>query len=175
MSKRPTAEFLRAISAFRRCAHPERLPDWEQRFAFGLADIEQVFESAVAGVPVLSAPGADLTESFAAGRYTPSSVPGELVSASAVQIAHQVRNRALSPVTIAELFLGRIEAHRHLNAFITVNPTLVMEEAHVLDHRLRRGEDPGALAGVPVGVKDLMSVRGYPLTAGTKAIEAKVQ
>lgn len=175
MSKRPTAEFLRAISAFRRCAHPERLPDWEQRFAFGLADIEQVFESAVAGVPVLSAPGADLTESFAAGRYTPSSVPGELVSASAVQIAYQVRNRALSPVTIAELFLGRIEAHRHLNAFITVNASLVMEEAHVLDHRLRRGEDPGALAGVPVGVKDLMSVRGYPLTAGTKAIEAKVQ
>ena len=52
---------------------------------------------------------------------------------------------------------------------------LVMEEAEVLDHRLRRGEDPGPLAGVPVGVKDLMSVRGYPLTAGTRAIEAKVQ
>ncbi len=105
----------------------------------------------------------------------PSSVPDELVSASAVQIAHQVRNRSLSPVKIAELFLGRIEAHRHLNAFITVNPALVMEEAEGLAHRLKRGEDPGPLAGVPVGVKDLMSVRGYPLTAGTKAIEAKVQ
>ena len=129
MPSRPTTEFLRAIAAFRHYAHPERLPDWEQRFAFGLADIEQVFESAVAGVPVLSAPGANLTESFEAGRYKPPSVPGELVSASAVQIAHQVRNRTLSPVTIAELFLGRIEAHRHLNAFITVNPSLVMEEA----------------------------------------------
>ena len=97
------------------------------------------------------------------------------MSASAVQIAHQVRNHALSPVKIAELFLGRIEAHRHLNAFITVNPSRVMEEAEGLAHRLKRGEDPGPLAGVPVGVKDLMSVRGYPLTAGTKAIEAKVQ
>ena len=175
MPSRPTTEFLRAVSAFRRYAHPERLAEWEQRFAFGLADIEQVFEAAVAGPPVLAAPGADLTESFPTGRYTPSPVPHELMSASAAQIAHQVRNRALTAVEIAELFLARIEAHRHLNAFITVNPALVMEEAHGLDHRLKRGEDPGALAGVPVGVKDLMSVRGYPLTAGTRAIEAEVQ
>src|SRR5258706_3622232 len=174
---RPTSEFLRAVSAFRRYAHPERLTDWEQRFGFGLADIEQVFEAAVAPAtaPVLSAPGAVPIESFPAGRYVPSSVPGELVSASAAQIAHQVRNRKLSVVEIAELFLGRIEAHRHLNAFITVNPALTMEQAHGLDHRLKRGEDIGPLAGVPVGVKDLMSVRGYPLTAGTRAIEARVQ
>jgi len=174
---RPTPEFLRAVSAFRRYAHPERLVDWEQRFGFGLADIEQVFEAAVAPAtaPVLSAPGAVPIESFPAGRYVPSPVPGELVSASAAQIAGQVRNRKLSVVEIAELFLGRIEAHRHLNAFITVNPALTMEQAHGLDHRLKRGEDIGPLAGVPVGVKDLMSVRGYPLTAGTRAIEARVQ
>ncbi len=172
---RPTTEFLRAVAAFRRYGHPERLADWEQRFAFGLADIEQVFEAAAAAAPVLSAPGANQTESFATGRYVPASAPGELVSASAAQIAHQVRNRELSAVEIARLFLARIEAHRHLNAFITVNPALVMEEAHGLDHRLKRGEDVGPLAGVPVGIKDLMSVRGYPLTAGTRAIEAKVQ
>src|SRR5579859_4718708 len=175
MSSRPTTEFLRAISAFRRYAHPERLADWEQRFGFGLADIEQVFESAVAGAPVLCAPAARPTESYEPGRYVPAVAPGEPVGASAAQIAHRVRNQAWSPVKIAELFLGRIEAHRHLNAFITVNPALVMEEAEGLAHRLRRGEDPGPLAGVPVGVKDLVSVRGYPLTAGTKAIEAKVQ
>ncbi len=175
MPSRPTTEFLRAVSAFRRYAHPQRLADWEQRFAFGLDDIEQVFEAAVAAAPVLSAPKVHPSECLEAGRYAPVSMSGELASASAVQIAHQVRNRTLSPVKIAELFLGRIEAHRHLNAFITVNPALVMEEANALDRRLRRGEDPGALAGVPVGVKDLMSVRGYPMTAGTKAIEAKVQ
>jgi len=175
MSPRPLTEFLRAVSAFRRYANPERLPDWEQRFAFGLGDIEQVFEAAVAEAPVLSAPKATVTEQFEAGRYVSSAPAGGLVSASAAQIAHQVRHHALSPVKLAELFLGRIDAHRHLNAFITVNPSLVMEEAQVLAHRLRRGEDPGPLSGVPVGVKDLMSVRGYPLTAGTRAIEGKVQ
>ena len=172
---RPTTEFLRAVSAFRRYAHPERLSAWEQRFGFGLEDIERVFEAAVATAPVLSAPGASPTEGFPAGRYVPASAAGDLVSASATQIAHQVHKHTLSPVDIAEFFLARIEAHRHLNAFITVNPALVMEEAEGLLRRLKRGEDPGPLAGVPVGVKDLMSVRGYPLTAGTKAIEAKVQ
>jgi Asp-tRNA(Asn)/Glu-tRNA(Gln) amidotransferase A subunit family amidase len=175
MSTRPLTEFLRAISAFRRYTSPQRLHEWEQRFSFGLGDIEQVFEAAVAGEPVLSAPKAHLTEQFETGRYVPSGPIGGLASATATQIAHQVRQHALSPITIAEVFLNRIEAHRQLNAFITVNPALVMEEAGVLAHRLKRGEDPGPLAGVPVGVKDLMSVRGYPLTAGTKAIEGKIQ
>jgi aspartyl-tRNA(Asn)/glutamyl-tRNA(Gln) amidotransferase subunit A len=172
---RPTAEFLRAISAFRRYAHPERLADWEQRFAFGLADIEQVFEAQAAGEPLLHPPRAPITERFPASRYTPARTGGELISSSAAQIASQVRNHALSPVKIAEVFLARIEAHRHLNAFITVKPDLVMAQAQGLAERLQRGEDLGALAGVPVGVKDLMSVRGYPLTAGTKAIEARMQ
>lgn len=170
---RPLNEFLRAVSAFRKYAHPERISDWEQRFGMGLPDIEQVFEAAVSAVPFVPGPTASV-ESHPPGRYTPAAA-GELVSASAAQIAHQVRHRALSPVKVAELFLARIEAHRHLNAFITVNPALVMEEAHALDHRIQRGEDPGPLAGVPVAIKDLMSVRGYPLTAGTRAIEARVQ
>ncbi|MEO8166131.1 MAG: amidase, partial [Betaproteobacteria bacterium] len=175
MSTRPTTEFLRAISTFRHYAHPERLTELEQRFAFGLEDIEQVFEAAVEMPPALGAPVANQTVTYPTGRYVPDGAPGELVSASAAQIAQQVRNRTVSPLKVAELFLARIEAHRHLNAFITVNPALVMEEAESLARRLRRGEDLGPLAGVPVGIKDLMSVRGYPLTAGTRAIEALVQ
>ena len=172
---RPLTDFLRAVAAFRRHPHPDRLPDWEQRFGFGLADIEQVFEAAVTAAPLLSAPLAGPTEQFESAPYVPSALSAELCDASAVQISQQVRHRALSPVKIAETFLARIEAQRQLNAFITVNPALVMEEAEALGRRLGRGEDPGPLAGVPVAIKDLMSVRGYPLTAGTKALEARVQ
>jgi Asp-tRNA(Asn)/Glu-tRNA(Gln) amidotransferase A subunit family amidase len=170
---RPLNEFIRAISAFRRFAHPERITDWEQRFRVGLADVEAVFEATVSTPPQVAVSTASV-EHHPPGRYEPPAA-GELASASAAQIAQQVRRRALSPVKVAELFLARIEAHRHLNAFITVNPALVMEEAHALDHRVQRGEDPGPLAGVPVAIKDLMSVRGYPLTAGTRAIEARIQ
>ncbi|HVY06631.1 MAG TPA: amidase [Burkholderiales bacterium] len=171
---RPLTEFLRAVSAFRQYAPVDRVAEWEQRFGFGLADIEQVFEAAVSAPPSLEMPATNAVERHPPARYVPAAA-GELAGASAAQIAHQVRTRALSPGKVAELFLGRIEAHRHLNAFITVNPAQVMEEARALDQRLARGEDIGPLAGVPVGIKDLMSVRGYPLTAGTRAIEAKVQ
>jgi aspartyl-tRNA(Asn)/glutamyl-tRNA(Gln) amidotransferase subunit A len=172
---RPLSEFLRAVAAFRDYAFPERLQAWEERFAFGLPDIEQVFETAVAGEPALSAPKAPQRESFEPGRYRPHTTTTDLFAAGAVQIADQVRNRAQSPLTIARLFLDRIEAHRHLNAFITVDRDLVMQEAELLEDRARKGEDLGPLAGVPVGVKDLMPVRGHPLTAGTKAIDAVVQ
>jgi Asp-tRNA(Asn)/Glu-tRNA(Gln) amidotransferase A subunit family amidase len=175
MSKRPTPELLNAVAAFRQYAHPERSAAWEERFAFGLPDIEQVFEAEVAGDPLLSPPRPHQYLGFEPGPYLPASNSPDMFFASAVQVAHQVRQRALSPVDIATRFLDRIDAHRHLNAFITVNRDLVLREAESLAQRVQRGEDPGPLAGVPVAVKDLMSVRGYPLTAGTRAIEARIQ
>lgn len=175
MSKRPTAEFLRAVAAFRRYAHPERAEAWEERFAFGLPDIEQVFEAQVTDDPLLSAPRPHQYLAFEPGPYQPVSNSADPFFASVVQIAHQVRQKTLSPIDIATLFLDRIDANRHLNAFITVNRDLVHREAETLSLRVQRGEDPGPLAGVPVAVKDLMSVRGYPLTAGTRAIEARIQ
>jgi Asp-tRNA(Asn)/Glu-tRNA(Gln) amidotransferase A subunit family amidase len=172
---RPVNEFLRAVAAFRKYPHIERLAEWEQRFAFGIPDIEQVFEAAAAGEPALSPPRPAPERTHPAEDYAPVTLTPDLVSASAVQIAQQVRSRAVSPTEVAKLFLGRIDAHRHLHAFITVDPERVMEEANELSRRIARGEDAGPLAGVPVGVKDLMSVRGYPLTAGTRAIEHKIQ
>ncbi|HWA13758.1 MAG TPA: amidase [Burkholderiales bacterium] len=172
---RLTPEFLRALAAFRRYEYPERQDAWHERFALGLADIEQVFEAAVAGEPALRLPPAPQVESHAPGRYQAAESTTDLFSASAVQVAGRVRHRAQSPLEIARLFLDRIEAHRGLNAFITVDRDRVMQEAEGLEKRLRRGEDLGPLAGVPVGVKDLMPVRGHPMTAGTRAIEARVQ
>ena len=172
---RPTPEFLRAAAAFREYAFPERQKMWEDRFAVGLPDLEHIFESEVAGEPVLSPPRAPQVQSFEPGRYHPQTTTTDLFAAGAVQVADQVRNRAQSPLTIARLVLDRIGASRHLNAFITVDRDLVMQEAEILEDRARRGEDLGPLAGVPVGIKDLMPVRGYPLTAGTRAFDAQIQ
>lgn len=172
---RLTPEFLNAIAAFRRYEFPDRREAWHDRFALGIADLDHVFEATVSGEPALHAPVAAQTETHAAGRYRAQESTTDLFAASALQIAERVRNRAQSPLEIARLFLDRIEAHRALNAFITVDRDRVLQEAAVLEGRGNRGEDLGALAGVPVAVKDLMPVRGYPLTAGTRAIEARVQ
>lgn len=141
----------------------------------GLAELERVFEAQVAAEPALSMPRVAPQPAFAPAAYAADTQVGDVSAAGAVQIAQLVRHGAVSPADVARLFLDRIEAHRHLNAFITVDRDLVMQEAEALERRVKRGEDIGPLAGVPVGVKDLMPVRGHPMTAGTRAMEAVVQ
>lgn len=175
MIDRRYSQLLRAIAAFRRYEPPERVQLWEDRFAFGVEDIEQVFETVVCGEPLLAPPVPLAHGAHPPGEYRAPAIAADLAFASAVQIAQQVRSRSLSPLEVASLFLGRIEAAAHLNAFIAVDHARVRDEAEELAVRIQRGEDPGPLAGVPVAVKDLCPVRGYPLTGGTRAAEAKRQ
>jgi aspartyl-tRNA(Asn)/glutamyl-tRNA(Gln) amidotransferase subunit A len=74
---------------------------------------------------------------------------------------------------VADAVLTRIEQHAHLNAFISVRPDLVRKDSQALEQRIARGDDPGPLAGVPVGIKDLMYVKGHPFTCGTKAMDGR--
>ena len=94
----------------------------------------------------------------------------DLALPSASEIASRVRRRELSPFEVARAFVERADAQRSLDAFITLRPETVLREARQLETRLQSGEDLGPLAGVPVAVKDLMQVKGYPLTCGTKAL-----
>lgn len=53
-----------------------------------------------------------------------------------------------------------------LRSFITLNPRLV-EDARALDRRLRAGEEPGPLFGVPVALKDNIDTVDMGCTAGS--------
>lgn len=56
-----------------------------------------------------------------------------------------------------------------LNAYITWNEK-GLEEARKLDERISKGENLGVLAGVPVGVKDMICTQGIRTTAGSKML-----
>ncbi len=159
----------------------ERAALWEERLAMHFKDLESVLRAPQAGDMLTLPPKAKLEvlppargESASAQTRPPPPDSGEAVCfASAADIATQVRAGQLSPLEVADAVLTRIEQHAHLNAFITVRPELVRKDAHALAQRLARREDPGPLAGVPVAVKDLMYVRGHPLTCGSRAMEAR--
>jgi AtzE family amidohydrolase len=55
-----------------------------------------------------------------------------------------------------------------LNCFTDILHDRAMETAAAVDARLAAGGDPGPLAGVPFGVKNLFDVRGLPTLAGSK-------
>ncbi len=88
---------------------------------------------------------------------------------SIIEIADAVRRGELLAVDVVAESLRRIEVHNPaVNAFVYVGADLAMQQAEEIDAAVARGEDPGPLAGVPFGVKDLReAVKGMPCTQGS--------
>jgi len=92
---------------------------------------------------------------------------------SALEIAATVRARRMSATEVAKAALARIRANDpRLNAFTAVTEERALREAADVDARIARGEDPGALAGVPYAVKNLFAIAGVTTLAGAR-IEAE--
>ena len=88
----------------------------------------------------------------------------------AVTLANTIRTRELSPVEVVSAVLGRMEKlEPMLHAFCTPTPDLAQETAKVIEQRLMAGEEVGPLAGVPVGIKDLVCTKGILTVSGSYA------
>jgi aspartyl-tRNA(Asn)/glutamyl-tRNA(Gln) amidotransferase subunit A len=87
---------------------------------------------------------------------------------SAVETADRVRRGELSAVDSVQQALKRIETlNGNLNAFIRTDAEMALTAARAIDEKVARGEDPGLLAGVALGVKDMESCIGFPITQGS--------
>ncbi len=88
--------------------------------------------------------------------------------APALEQAAAMRRREVSSLEVTRAYLDRIEKlNPALNAYVLITPELALDQARAAD-MTRSG---GALLGVPVSVKDLVSLAGYPFTLGSKAFE----
>src|SRR3984893_5721899 len=56
------------------------------------------------------------------------------------------------------------------NAYLTLSPERALSAAKAVDAKIASGEDPGALAGVPIAVKDVILTRGLRTTCGSKLL-----
>lgn len=92
----------------------------------------------------------------------------ELVEQSLKAIAKLIRQREVSAVEVAEAHLERIgRLNPSLNAIVTLAPD-VIERARAAETALLRGDQVGALLGVPVTVKDTIDTAGLRTTSGSK-------
>lgn len=89
---------------------------------------------------------------------------------TATQAVLHMRRGELSCERYAEALLERCRAARALNAFITLEPQRVLEDARARDRERAAGAEPGPLFGLPIPVKDSVNTRDYPTTAGTPAL-----
>jgi amidase len=93
---------------------------------------------------------------------------------SVVGLAALIRARAVSPVEAVEAYMRRIESvNPRLNAVVTLAPD-ALERAREVEGALMRGEAAGALAGVPLTVKDTIDARGLRSTGGSRVRAGRV-
>jgi aspartyl-tRNA(Asn)/glutamyl-tRNA(Gln) amidotransferase subunit A len=78
----------------------------------------------------------------------------------------------LSAVDVTRAHLDRIAAvDERVHAFLHVDTEGALAAAERVDAARAAGEPLGPLAGVPVAVKDVVTTRGVPSTAGSKILE----
>jgi len=83
-------------------------------------------------------------------------------------IATLVRSKQISAAGVTEAALRRMNAlEPHLHAFCTPTPEVARAAARAVDAKIAAGEDPGVLAGVPVGIKDLVATKGIATVMGS--------
>jgi aspartyl-tRNA(Asn)/glutamyl-tRNA(Gln) amidotransferase subunit A len=100
---------------------------------------------------------------------------GELNSLDLLSAAQRVTNAEVSPIELTAACLERIAGlDAQVNAFITVTADAAVEDARTAELELARGTSGGALAGVPVAVKDLFDTAGVRTTAGSKFFSERV-
>ena len=105
------------------------------------------------------------------------------------ELASEVKSYVEKPKTLAELregiAAGRIksadlassyydriaEINPDLNIYLSLTKQRALEQAARVDAAAAKGDPLGPLAGVPVGIKDVLVVRGAPATAGSKILK----
>ena len=84
-------------------------------------------------------------------------------------ISAAVRAGELTAVEVMTECLRRVEAENpDLGAFCAVDADQALRAAADVDAQIRAGEDPGVLAGVPLGVKDNEDAAGFSTTHGSR-------
>src|ERR1700741_2238179 len=89
----------------------------------------------------------------------------EIWERDAYELANGVRAGELSSVELLDVFLGRVERFDpELNAWCFLDVESARRDAQGIGAAVASCEDPGVWAGVPMGVKELVGVEGWPET-----------
>lgn len=94
-------------------------------------------------------------------------------SESIADVRSAIARGETTATEITKRFLARIaEQDPRIHAFLSVDREYALAQAARIDQMKWNGEALPPLAGVPVGIKDVLTLEGFPATAGSKILES---
>jgi mandelamide amidase len=124
---------------------------------------------AVSAAAMLGGVGAGLTA--CGGDSSPATTPEDpLLALTATQVVASIKNGTLKAETYMAAMIARAKAASGLNAMIYLNEAEALKAAKAVDVAKAAGTPLGALAGLPIVVKDNINTKDMKTTGGTPAL-----
>ncbi|CAB4999297.1 MAG: Asp-tRNA(Asn)/Glu-tRNA(Gln) amidotransferase subunit GatA [Actinobacteria bacterium] len=96
----------------------------------------------------------------------------DLTRQTASVLADAIRTGEATAVEVTQAHLDRIEAvDSRVHAFLYIDTEAALETARTVDEKRSAGAPLGPLAGVPLALKDVLTMRGVPTTCGSRILE----
>jgi aspartyl-tRNA(Asn)/glutamyl-tRNA(Gln) amidotransferase subunit A len=96
----------------------------------------------------------------------------DLIRKDASVLAGLIAKKEVSAVEVAQAHLDRISAvDGDVHAFLHIDTEGALTSAAAVDAKVKKGEHLSVLAGVPLGLKDVLASKGLPTTCGSRVLE----
>jgi len=96
----------------------------------------------------------------------------DLIRKDASELAGLVSSGEVSAVEVAQAHLDRIAAvDGDVHAFLHVDTEGALASAAAVDVKVKTGDKLSVLAGVPLGLKDILATNGLPTTCGSRVLD----
>ncbi len=88
------------------------------------------------------------------------------------EVSKKLKDREISSVELTSAYIDSIkEQDEKISAYISYNYENAIETAKAIDGKRANGEELSLLSGVPCGIKDNISTRGFKTTCASKMLE----
>ena len=99
----------------------------------------------------------------------------EIYELTASEVKNKILNKELSAYEVTKAVFERIEKTDELiGSFVSLRKEKALAEAKIIDEKIAKGEKVGALAGVPVSIKDNMVSLNDPSASCSKILDGYI-
>ena len=95
-----------------------------------------------------------------------------ITSLTVHQLQEKLASGELTSYEITKAYADRIsEKENEVQAFVTELSETALKQAEEIDNKRKSGETTAPLAGIPIGIKDIICTKGVRTTCSSKMLE----